>query len=243
MQGTRIVLIGGSGGIGHATASQLMARGAQLSITGRDPERLKAATTTLGCEGHVLEASDFEATTRVLEAASQSMGGLDAVACLAGSILLKPITMTSQPEYEETILRNLTTAFSVTRAAIRLLTDGGSIVLMSSAAASMGLPNHEAIAAAKGGVEGLVRSSAATYARKGIRINAIAPGLVDTPLASRITASERTLEHSKNMHPLGKIGAPEDVANMLTFLLDPTNSWITGQTFGIDGGLSQIRIG
>ena len=242
MQGTRIVLIGGSGGIGHATASQLMARGAQVSITGRDPERLKAATATLGCEGHVLEASDFEATTKVLEAASHSMGGLDAVACLAGSILLKPITMTSQPEYEETILRNLTTAFSVTRAAIRLLTDGGSIVLMSSAAASMGLPNHEAIAAAKG-VDGLVRSSAATYARKGIRINAIAPGLVDTPLASRITASERTLEHSKNMHPLGKIGAPEDVANMLTFLLDPTNSWITGQTFGVDGGLSQIRIG
>ena len=151
MQGTRIVLIGGSGGIGHATASQLMARGAQVSITGRDPERLKAATATLGCEGHVLEASDFEATTKVLEAASHSMGGLDAVACLAGSILLKPITMTSQPEYEETILRNLTTAFSVTRAAIRLLTDGGSIVLMSSAAASMGLPNHEAIAAAKGG--------------------------------------------------------------------------------------------
>ena len=148
MQGTRIVLIGGSGGIGHATASQLMARGAQVCITGRDHERLRTATATLGCEGHVLEASDFEATTKVLEAASQSMGGLDAVACLAGSILLKPITMTSQPEYEETILRNLTTAFSVTRAAIRLLTDGGSIVLMSSAAASMGLPNHEAIAAA-----------------------------------------------------------------------------------------------
>ena len=104
MQGTRIVLIGGSGGIGHATASQLMARGAQVSITGRDPERLKVATTTLGCEGHVLEASDFEATTKVLESASR-MGGLDAVACLAGSILLKPITMTSQPEYEETILR------------------------------------------------------------------------------------------------------------------------------------------
>ena len=173
MQGTRIVLIGGSGGIGHVTASQLMARGAQVCITGRDPERLNAATATLGCEGHVLEASDFEATTKVLEAASQSMGGLDAVACLAGSILLKPITMTSQPEYEETILRNLTTAFSVTRAAIRLLTDGGSIVLMSSAAASMGLPNHEAIAAAKvAWKDSFV--PAATYARKGIRINAIA---------------------------------------------------------------------
>ena len=66
---------------------------------------------------------------------------------------------------------------------------------------------------------------------------------MDTPLASRITASERTLEHSKNMHPLGKIGTPEDVANMLTFMLDPANSWITGQTFGVDGGLSQIRIG
>ena len=86
MQGTRIVLIGGSGGIGHETASQLMSRGAQVCITGRDPERLNAATATLGCQGHVLEANDFDATTAVLEAASQSMGGLDAVACLAGKL-------------------------------------------------------------------------------------------------------------------------------------------------------------
>ncbi|MAV55498.1 MAG: 2-deoxy-D-gluconate 3-dehydrogenase [Phycisphaerae bacterium] len=243
MQGTRIVLIGGSGGIGQKTASNLMAHGAQVCITGRDPGRLETASSALGCPGHVLEASDFEATGSMLESARDRMGGLDGVVCLAGSILLKPITMTSQSEFDETILRNLTTAFSVTRASVRVLSGGGSVVLMSSAAATMGLPNHEAIAAAKGGVEGLVRSSAATYARKGIRINAIAPGLVDTPMASRITASERTLEHSKNMHPLGRIGKPEDVANLLSFLMDPANDWITGQILGVDGGLSRVRIG
>lgn len=115
------------------------------------------------------------------------------------------------------------------------------MVLVSTVAAGTGLSNHEAIAAAKGGIEGLVRSAAATYAARNLRVNAVAPGLVDTPLASRITKSERALEHSKKMHPLGRIGTPEDVSSAIDWLLSSESSWVTGQVVGIDGGLGAIR--
>ncbi|MFM8394910.1 MAG: SDR family oxidoreductase, partial [Acidobacteriota bacterium] len=117
----------------------------------------------------------------------------------------------------------------------------GSAVLVSSAAARIGLANHEAIAAAKGAIEGLVLSAAATYAPKGIRINAVAPGLVRTPLTSRITGNEMSLKASVAMHALGRIGEPDDVAAGLAWLLDPSQQWVTGQIIGIDGGLGSLR--
>jgi NAD(P)-dependent dehydrogenase (short-subunit alcohol dehydrogenase family) len=161
---------------------------------------------------------------------------------LAGSILLKPAHSTSAAEFDETIRLNLVTAFSVVRAAARhMRAAGGSVVLMSSCAARTGLPNHEAISAAKAGVEGLVRSAAATYASGGLRFNAVAPGLVDTPMAERLVKNEAALKASLALHPLGRIGAPGDVARAIEFLLDPANSWITGQTWYVDGGLSALH--
>ncbi len=117
----------------------------------------------------------------------------------------------------------------------------GAVVLVSTAAASIGLANHEAIAAAKGGIDSLVRSAAATYGRYGIRVNAVAPGLVDTPLTARITGSERARQSSEAMHVLGRIGAPEDVAEPVRWLLGPDAGWVTGQSVGVDGGLARVR--
>ncbi len=119
--------------------------------------------------------------------------------------------------------------------------EGGSIVLVSSAAAQIGLANHEAIAAAKGGIAGLTLSAAASYAPSGVRVNAVAPGLVQTKLTERLTSSERAEEASRAMHALGRLGEPEDVASAIAFLLDPANSWITGQVIGVDGGLGSVR--
>ncbi|GAC1557710.1 MAG: hypothetical protein NVS2B9_20250 [Myxococcales bacterium] len=118
---------------------------------------------------------------------------------------------------------------------------GGSIVLMSSAAARIGLANHDAIAAAKAGVLGLTLASSATYAPRGVRINAVAPGLVRTPLAARILGNDASLKASEAMHALGRIGEPEDVASSIDWLLDPAQRWVTGQVFGIDGGLATLR--
>jgi 3-oxoacyl-[acyl-carrier protein] reductase len=118
---------------------------------------------------------------------------------------------------------------------------GGSIVLSSSAAARVGLANHEAIAAAKAGVIGLMLSAAASYAPRGIRVNCVAPGLVRTPLTARTTANEASLAASTGMHALGRIGEPEDVAAAIAWLLDPAQGWVTGQVIGVDGGLATVR--
>jgi 3-oxoacyl-[acyl-carrier protein] reductase len=112
---------------------------------------------------------------------------------------------------------------------------------VSSAAAGYGLPNHEVIAAAKAGVAGLVRSAAATYAARGLRFNAIAPGLLETPMTERITGNEKALEASQAMHALGRIGSPDEAASLIAWLLGPDAAWVTGQIWGIDGGLSSVK--
>lgn len=117
---------------------------------------------------------------------------------------------------------------------------GGSIVLCSTAAVRVGLQNHEAIAAAKGGVEALVRSAASTYASKGIRVNAIAPGLTRTPMTEKITLNPQALAFSTAMHALGRIGEPKDISSGICWLLDSSQSWVTGQIIAIDGGLSSV---
>jgi 3-oxoacyl-[acyl-carrier protein] reductase len=185
-----------------------------------------------------VDAADFEA----LEAAIASAGLLGAVVNCAGSLLLKPAHLTTAREYQETVAASLTTAFSTVRAAAKaMMSTGGSIVLCATAAARAGFANHEAIAAAKGGVISLTMSAAASYAGRNIRVNCVAPGLVDTPLTSRITQNETALKASQAMHALGRIGRPEDVASAIAWLVDPANSWITGQVIGVDGGLGTLR--
>ena len=119
--------------------------------------------------------------------------------------------------------------------------EGGSVVLVSSAAARVGLANHEAIAAAKAGIIGLVLSAAATYAKQKVRFNAVAPGLVRTPLSKGLLSSELSEKASVGMHPLGRLGEPDEVAAAIEWFLDPAQGWITGQVLGIDGGLADLR--
>ena len=136
---------------------------------------------------------------------------------------------------------DVTTHSSVRAGALVMRQTRGSIVLMSSAAAQIGLPNHEAIAAAKAGVIGLMRSAAASYASSCIRVNAVAPGLVETPLSRSITTNEAALKASIAMHPLGRIGTPEDIASAVHWLLGPDSAWVTGQAIGVDGGLAGLK--
>ena len=192
------------------------------------------------CPGQtaVLDARDFDA----VDAVFQSHAGISGAVNLAGSILLKPAHQTTAQDFDETIALNLRTAFALTRAAGKHMKNtGGSVVLISSCAAGIGLANHEAIAAAKAGVEGLTRAAAATYAGAGIRFNAVAPGLVATPMARRITDNESALKASMAMHPLGRIGQPEEVAQAIAFLLGADSAWTTGQVLGVDGGLARLK--
>ncbi len=236
-------VVGAAGGIGTALCRRLTARGSGLVLAGRDPAQLTSLANEVGGEVVPVDARDFDALNAAVVAASERHEGFYGVVNLAGSILLKPAHSTSMQEYSDTIATNLTTAFALVRAAAPVLgrRGGGSIVLMSTAAARVGLANHDAIAAAKAGVIGLGLSAAATYATRGVRVNVVAPGLVRTKLAARLVTNEASLKASEAMHALGRIGEPEDVARMIDWLCDPGQSWITGQVFAVDGGLSTVR--
>lgn len=242
LSGKRFVLFGGSGGIGSKVAERLSARGASLLLVGRNEATLREVSGRLGAEYALADVTRPEEVDRICEAAAQGAEPVVGTALLVGSILLKPLHLTRIEEWEQTIRINATAAFAVLKGAVQhLMPQGGSVVLMSSAAARIGLPNHEAIAAAKGAVEGLALASAATYVSRGLRVNCVAPGLVRTPLSSKITASPAGEKASLAMHPLGRLGEPEDVASMVELLLDPSSSWITGQVFVVDGGLSSLK--
>lgn len=237
-------LIGATGGLGEPLARRLAADGARLVLGARSAEPLRALADDLGATAHPLDATQYDEVQAFVEAAVEAHGRLDGIANLAGSILLKPAHLTSGDEFAETLALNLHTAFHTVKAAARTMQkgDGGSIVLVSSVAGRLGLANHEAIAAAKAGVEGLVRAAAATYAPRQIRVNAVAPGLVRTPMAGRLVGSEQAEAASAKMHPLGRIGEPGDLTDALAFLLDARRSaWVTGQVLSVDGGFATVR--
>ena len=236
------LVFGATGGIGESLCRRLASRGARLMITGRNGAKLQMLADELHARAYPLDATRFEEVDACVEKVLQLHGRLDGVANCIGSLLLKPAHSTSEAEWLATVATNLTTAFAVLRAAAKaMLNTGGSIVLVSSAAARIGLANHEAIAAAKAGVVGLTLSAAATYGPRGIRVNCVAPGLVRTPMTARLTANEASLKASTAMHALGRIGEPQDVAAAIEWLLSPEQSWITGQVLGIDGGLGSVR--
>jgi NAD(P)-dependent dehydrogenase (short-subunit alcohol dehydrogenase family) len=237
-----MVVIGAAGGIGSALSRKLSARGYRLILGGRNPESLAMLAGELGAHATAVDASKFDQVESVFNEALEMYGRVDGAANCAGSLLLKPAHLTSEAEFDDTIGTSLKSAFAVVRSGAKaMISTGGSVVLVSSVAARFGLPNHEAIAAAKAGVEGLTLSAAATYARWKIRVNCVAPGLVRTPLTKRLTATEQAVKASAAMHPLGRIGEPEDVASAMAWLLDPAQSWITGQVLGVDGGMGSVR--
>ena len=228
-----ILIIGAAGGIGSKLVQDLM--GASNLLLGYYNSSLNVPV-----ESEKVDATDFDSVENFIKKGLDKFENIDSVVCLPGSLILKPAHKCSEEEFYQTIDTNLKTSFSVTRAAGEHLKDS-SIVLMSTAAASIGLANHELIAAAKSGVEGLARSAAKTYARKNLRFNTVSPGMVETPLTSSITSNDIVRKASEKMHTLQRIGKPKDISNMIKFLINPENNWITGQNFIVDGGLSSTK--
>ncbi|MFO0679795.1 MAG: SDR family oxidoreductase [Polyangiaceae bacterium] len=236
-------VVGAAGAIGRALTSRLLSEGWHVAAAGRDLSRLAALADGRDVSTWCIDARSFDAVHTALGDVFAARGRIDAVVNLAGSILLKPAHTTTQAEWNDVVATNLTTAFAVVRAGAPLLakSGGGSVVLVASAASAIGLANHEAIAAAKAGVVGLARAAAATYASRSVRVNVVSPGLVETPLSSRITSNPSSRNASLAMHALGRLGNVDDVAAALHYLAGPSSSFVTGQEIGVDGGLARVR--
>lgn len=248
------LITGAGGGLAQATARLLAERGWLLALIGRDRKALEEVHSDL------LQDTPGNATTIVLVQADVSTGegAVEAVAtsrrlleqpitglaACAGSVFLQAGHQTTEAQYREVMGANLDTAFFTLGAFTdQLLKDKqpGSAVLVSSVAAQVGVPRHEAIAAAKGGIEALVRSAAATYAARGLRVNAVAPGLMRTGATERFFASEQMAAAMAAQYPLGRWGETLDTARAVGWLLDREASWITGQVLAVDGGYAALK--
>ena len=215
MADKKTIIIGGiTGGIGSALARNLVSQGYQVSGFARDTERVEALNDELATDATTCDATDSEALATCLQDFAERYGVIDAYVHAIGSIFLKPAHMTSPDDWHKTLQLNLTSAFYALAAATKIMQkqSSGNCLFFSTAAAQTGIANHEAIAAAKGGIEAMVRSAAATYSSKGLRFNAIAPSLTDTPLAQPMIGSEQARKISERMHPLNSIGNADEVA-------------------------------
>lgn len=236
------LLISGSSTIGCVAAKSLIDKGHNIIITGRNEEKIANIANELGVKYKVLDASNFDDVDRVFANVKEHFGEINGIVNFSGSLLIKPAHLTSRQNFDSVISDNLTTAFAVVRACGNHMNiTGGSVVLISSAVAMVGVVNHEAIAAAKAGIIGLAMSAAASYSNNNLRFNVVAPGLTDTNLTKSIISNTDSLKFSKAMHALGRIGKPEDIASAIVFFLSPENDWITGQVLAVDGGLSNVR--
>ncbi|WP_149302908.1 SDR family NAD(P)-dependent oxidoreductase [Pareuzebyella sediminis] len=225
-----ILLIGGSHGIGLALV-KLMEKEYNVFVASRSSEGLNDTDSV-----HI----PFDATTDELntEDLPETLHGF--VYC-PGSINLKPFKMLSLDTFEEDMQLNFFSMVKIIKEIMGKMADGASVVLFSTVAVGTGMPFHTSVAAAKGAIEGFAKSLAAEYAPN-LRVNVIAPSLVDTPLADRLLNNDKKREKMADRHPLKRVGKPKDIANIAAFLLDDKSTWITGQIVGVDGGLSTLNV-
>ena len=227
-----ILLIGGSYGIGNAIAKALQNE-AHVYIA----SRTNANLTDLNCT-HI----PFDATNDFLDI-SKLPSIIDGLVYCPGSINLRPFKGIKPEAFEADMHINFISLVKVIQTILPNLiaSEQSSIVLFSSVAASMGMPFHTSVAAAKGAIEGFSKALAAEYAPK-IRVNVIAPSLTDTPLADKFLSTDEKREKSAMRHPLKRFGTSNDIAEMTCFLLSEKSSWISGQVFHVDGGMSTLLV-
>jgi NAD(P)-dependent dehydrogenase (short-subunit alcohol dehydrogenase family) len=237
------LVTGAAGGLGQSVAARLVEAGWRLVVTSREGERLASSYGDSHLQV-VADCSSVAGARHILEVAKAHQMLPTAFAHCVGNIRLGALHRLSEADFAACLNANLISAFHTLAAFIGALRDAkcpGSAVLVSSAAARIGTPNHEAVAAAKAGVEGLVRSAAATYAGNGIRINAVAPGIMDTPAATAILGSAMGRDAAARQYPLPGIGSPDELAELMVWLLSDKAARVTGQVWSMDAGFSTIR--
>jgi NAD(P)-dependent dehydrogenase (short-subunit alcohol dehydrogenase family) len=237
-----ILVVGGLSDIAQSVISTISSEDYNIYSIVRDEDN-SATLTELGVNVTIGDATSEEDIKNFVSSVKE-IGDIDAVLHTVGSFAVRPPHAMNKEAFEAVISTNLTSAFlTLSIVGKAMLGQGhGRMVFTSSVAGSLGLVNHEAISAAKGGIEAMVRSAAATYANRGIRVNAVAPGLTNTKLASPIMSNETASQAASQKIPIKRVGEKEEIASVIKWLLLEAPDNFTGQIMHTDGGMSNLLV-
>jgi NAD(P)-dependent dehydrogenase (short-subunit alcohol dehydrogenase family) len=236
LDGELAIVTGGASGIGRATAARMVEEGASVAIIDADGDGTAVTATELGLEGFVADVSDPQACTRAINDAAAALGGLTTLFNNAGVGAAMPLHKYSDAAWAKLVGVNLTGTFHGIRAAVPLMRErGGSIVNHASVSGVRPTRFEGPYSAAKAGVIALTMEAALEYAPS-IRVNCVSPGIVETNLTARVLDDDAMRARVEGATPLGRLGTPLDVANVVVFLASPLAAYVTGQNVLIDGG-------
>ncbi len=247
LDGKVALITGGNSGIGLATAKRFVAEGAKVAISGRDQSTLDAAVRELGenALGVAGDISKLEDIDRLIAATTDRFGKIDILFANAGIAPFAPITDIDEQFYDQVFAVNVKGVFFTVQRALPHLNDGASIVVTSSISNELGAEGASVYAATKAAVRSLVRNMAAEFAPRGIRVNTLSPGPIETPIYGRLgmppEAAEQMAEALKKQVPMGRFGQADEVANVALFLASDQASFVMGAEFTVDGGMGQVR--
>ena len=240
------VITGGNSGIGLATARSFGSEGAKVAILGRDPTTLEAAVSELGdaAIGVVGDVQNLQDIDRFYETVKQDFGSIDFLFVNAGVAKMRPLEAVDEEHFDELFAVNVKGAFFTVQKALPLMNDGGAIVLNTSITNQTGNPTMSVYSASKAALRSLARTLAAELVERGIRVNAVSPGPIETPIYGRLDlppeAQEEMAASFAERVPLKRFGAAEEVANAVLFLSSPESSFVLGHELVVDGGMTQL---
>lgn len=246
MQDKVVIVTGASSGIGRATAIQFAKEGSKVVAVGRNEKDLKtlvrnAVTLKGSIKAHLADVTEISQIDRIVSETMNTCGKIDILVNSAGIIKNGSIETTTLDDWDKMVNINLRSVFALTQKCVPHLAETkGNIVNVSSVAGTRSFPNVLAYCVSKAGVDQFTRCTALELAPKGIRVNSVNPGVVITNLHKRGGMDDKAytafVEHSRDTHPIGRPGTPDEVADLIYFLASDTASWITGVTYAIDGG-------
>lgn len=241
LNGKVAVVTGGNSGIGYASAKDLIDNGAQVVITGRNPEAVKHAAEELGATGIVADQSSLSDTDALVEQVKAQFGKIDILFINAGVVAMAPLEVLTEEQFDNNMDINFKGAFFTLQKFIPILNEGASVINLSSINAYTGMPNTAVYAASKAALNSLTRTAAYELAPKKIRVNAVCPGPIKTPIFGKAGLDESAINEfgaaMQNRVPLKRFGESDDIAKLITFLASDDASFITGSEYVIDGGV------
>jgi len=246
LKGKRALITGGTTGIGLETARRFLSEGARVSITGKNPATLENARKELGADVLIIpsDTSDVANQKRVAETVREAFGGLDVLFVNAGIAELKPIEEWDEAAFDHNFAVNVKGPYFLIQALLPLFANPSAIVLNASINAHIGMPNTSVYGATKAAVLSLARTLSGELISRGIRVNAVSPGPISTPLYSKLGFSEADLKSVaasiQTQVPMGHFGKTSDIAHAIVFLASDESAFTLGSEFVIDGGMSNL---